>query len=109
MIKNIPNKIYLQIDDDIILDNDLDSIDFNELELSWCSEKINKNDIVYYRDQSTISVLEKLKGEIESESTFYLNSQQASIDIFVKTKIINLITKTIEELKKLRNCKLIGL
>ncbi len=43
-MKNIPNKIYLQIGEDCRKDDD-----FNELEVTWCKERINKNDIVYYR------------------------------------------------------------
>lgn len=42
-MKNVPKKIYLQIGDDCP-----DDLDFNELiGVSWCSDKINDNDIEY--------------------------------------------------------------
>ena len=44
-LTNIPNKIYLQIGE---FEDIKDEIDFNELEVSWCSERIFKSDIVYY-------------------------------------------------------------
>ena len=43
-MKNIPKKIYLQIDSDCQRD-----YDFNELYVTWCTERISKNDLVYYR------------------------------------------------------------
>ena len=43
-MKNLPKKIYLQIGEDCI------DKDFNNLvEVTWCANRINKNDIVYYR------------------------------------------------------------
>ncbi len=48
-MKNIPKKIYLQIDDDGETPED-----FSELyEVSWCADKINKNDIEYKRSKPT--------------------------------------------------------
>lgn len=49
-MKNIPNKIYLQIGEkaDITIDNSIN--DFNELfrgAITWSEDKINKNDIEY--------------------------------------------------------------
>lgn len=45
-MKNIPQKIYLQIGEDVsIKENDSD---FNDLAgVSWCADKINKTDIEY--------------------------------------------------------------
>jgi hypothetical protein len=43
-VKNIPNKIYLQIGEDCI-DEDFDKL----FEVTWCKDRINRNDIVYYR------------------------------------------------------------
>jgi hypothetical protein len=46
-MKNIPKKIYLQIGEYYI---DCIGEDFNKLEgVTWCANRINKNDIVYYR------------------------------------------------------------
>jgi len=42
-MKNIPKKIYLQIGE-VEKDDD-----FKELEVTWCSQRIHKNDIVYVR------------------------------------------------------------
>ncbi len=43
-MKNIPNKIYLQIGEDC------DSDDFKELtEVTWCEDSIDSNDIQYMR------------------------------------------------------------
>lgn len=44
-MKNIPNKIYLQIGDDTPK-----YIDFNDLdEVTWCADRISENDIEYIR------------------------------------------------------------
>ncbi len=48
-MKNIPDKIYLQIG------ADCDADDFNELSLEdidWCADQINDNDIEYVRKVS---------------------------------------------------------
>ena len=46
-MKNIPNKIYLQIGEKTDL---LYVEDFKELnEMTWCEDRINDTDIVYYR------------------------------------------------------------
>ena len=50
-MKNIPNKIYLQIGDNTPKD-----VDFNDLdEVTWCAERISKNDIEYVRVKNTDS------------------------------------------------------
>ena len=43
-MKNIPKRVYLQIGEDCPKD-----ADFNELSVTWCVDRINKNDIVYIR------------------------------------------------------------
>jgi hypothetical protein len=44
-MKNIPNKIYLQVGDE----DDLENVDFNELaDVSWCQDQIFDTDLVYY-------------------------------------------------------------
>lgn len=45
-MKNIPNKIYLQVDPD-----KEEPEFFDELNTTWCSDRINDNDIPYYRKQ----------------------------------------------------------
>lgn len=45
-MKNIPNKIYLQVDPE----NEKPEF-FVELGTTWCSDRINDNDIPYYRKQ----------------------------------------------------------
>lgn len=41
-MKNIPTTIYLQVDAD-----GLTPEDFNELQVTWCTERINENDLEY--------------------------------------------------------------
>lgn len=47
-MKNIPDKIYIQVGEEATRDDD-----FNKLEslggVTYCTERINKNDLVYYR------------------------------------------------------------
>ena len=44
-MKNIPNKIFLNLGEDLE-----DFEDFNELgEVTWCADKVNDNDIEYQR------------------------------------------------------------
>jgi hypothetical protein len=52
-IKNLPNKIYLQVGD--LQENEI--VDFNELtDVTWCEDKINDSDIEYYlQDKKTIA------------------------------------------------------
>lgn len=53
-MKNIPDKIYLQIGDDADLTIDNSVNDFNDLykgAITWNDERINKNDIEYERRQ----------------------------------------------------------
>ena len=44
-MKNIPNKIYLQVGDDIDLPDDFKSLEPKFV--TWCEDKINKNDLEF--------------------------------------------------------------
>ena len=47
-MKNIPKKIYLQVDSE-----DEKPEDFNDLrEVTWCEDRINKTDIEYVRKKN---------------------------------------------------------
>lgn len=46
-MKNLPEKIYLQIGEEADID---DNLDFNELVgVSWCSDKIEESDVEFVR------------------------------------------------------------
>lgn len=47
-MKNIPNKIYLQIGEETPKDADFKELD----EVTWCQDKINPNDIEYVRTKN---------------------------------------------------------
>lgn len=54
-MKNIPEKIYLQIGDDADVTFDGSIADFNDLfkgAISWSDERINENDIEYTLTQN---------------------------------------------------------
>jgi len=60
-MKNIPEKIYLQIGDDSDVTIGDEIPDFNELyhkAISWSSEQINSNDIEYILNKPTKSYTE---------------------------------------------------
>jgi hypothetical protein len=60
-MKNIPEKIYLQVDTE---DEELYN-DFEELqEVTWCQDKINDNDIEYIKND--------VVRNIERERNYYL-------------------------------------
>lgn len=50
-MKNIPDKIYLQIGADTPKDVDFKDLD----EVTWCADKISENDIEYVRVKNTDS------------------------------------------------------
>ena len=51
-MKNIPDKIYIQIGNDVTVN---DNFDFNELTgVSWCVDKIHKSDIIYVRKKKIV-------------------------------------------------------
>jgi hypothetical protein len=47
-MKNIPDKIYLQIGKDVEEDADFDNL-VGSADISWCEDRIYKNDIEYAR------------------------------------------------------------
>lgn len=66
-MENIPKKIYLQVDPE----NEKPE-DFNELgEVTWCRDKINNNDIPYYRHGNNnpldLLVIPKIAEEIDRQ------------------------------------------
>ena len=71
-MKNLPDKIYLQIGEDINIDS---NTDFNTLkEVTWCKDKINNNDIVYIRaDLKQLS--EETRKDFEKENCVTLNGE----------------------------------
>ena len=67
-MKNIPERIYLQIGD--LTDKDDKNIDFNELsDVCWCSEKIFKMDIEFIRKPDTVrKSIERIAKEANGRS-----------------------------------------
>jgi hypothetical protein len=54
-MKNIPDKIYLQINAGCdLVDN------FKELEVSWCSEKVYEDDLVYYSKEEVENLIKSI-------------------------------------------------
>ena len=55
-MENIPNKIYLQVGErcntNFITEQENDFKNF-EKEITWCRDRINKNDIVFYRKKTS--------------------------------------------------------
>lgn len=76
-MKNLPDKIYLQIGEDINIDS---SIDFNCLsEVTWCKDKINDNDIVYIRaDQQQLS--EETRKDFEKDKIKFSIRTKEDVD-----------------------------
>ncbi len=53
-MKNLPEKLYLQIGEEAD-----ESVDFNDLYgVSWCDDQIHENDVVYIREDLVIKMLE---------------------------------------------------
>lgn len=60
-MKNIPEKIYLQVDADGELPED-----FNEChEVSWCTDNIYETDLIYFSEEAIL----KAANEIEMSTT----------------------------------------
>lgn len=56
-MKNIPNKIYLQINPERE-----DITDFKELrEVTWCKDRINENDLEYILNKKTGNETRRIK------------------------------------------------
>ena len=62
-MKNIPNKIYLNLGDDFTA-KEFKEADFNDAsEVTWCKDRIDKDDLVYYRKTSKKQLKKKVKHE----------------------------------------------
>ncbi|MCK5614475.1 hypothetical protein KAR91_72090 [Candidatus Pacearchaeota archaeon] len=65
-IKNIPDKIYLQVDPDewIADDEEPTEVDFHALatehEVTWCEDCINNSDVAYLKEELTLKVADAL-------------------------------------------------
>ena len=75
MIKNLPKKIYLNIDSD-------EECDFNELhEVTWSDEPIGENDVEY--DIYTLRTeIEKLRDEKKNGLNLWKNYRAEKVDDF---------------------------
>lgn len=60
---NQPKQIYLQIGEDTILESESD---FKELEVTWCTEKINENDIKYISETYVNELIQEKDKTIAS-------------------------------------------
>lgn len=67
-IKNLPEKIYLQIGEDCT-DTDWNDI-YPGNEISWCTDKIYPNDVVYVLDKrrSQNNLTKKVKEQNENHT-----------------------------------------
>lgn len=87
-MKGIPEKIYLQLGEDIEgVEN------FKELEVSWCSDRINKTDIAYVRDKQSSPIevvdIDKLKEDYykqDNNRPFIFDWLKANGYTIIKTK-----------------------
>lgn len=69
-IKNLPEKIYLNLGDGC-----LDDTDFHALsEVTWSEDKATDNDVEYIRKSEWISVDERLPDEHEEVLTYTINA-----------------------------------
>lgn len=97
-MKNIPNKIYLQVDPE-----KENPEFFGELETTWCSDRINDNDIPYYRKQVktepdvNVQVAEETLKEIlemiRREFLFATENYPEQYHSMVRTKIERLVVE----------------
>ncbi len=59
-MKNIPNRIYLQIGEDSTQDDDFEKIALDG-SVSWCSDRVNDSDIEYVRAKQGTKKAVKIK------------------------------------------------
>ncbi len=59
-MKNIPNKIYLQIGEETPKDADFEELD----EVTWCADKINPNDFEYVKMDKVINPKPHIKENV---------------------------------------------
>ena len=85
---NIPKTIYLQIREDCPTD---DSEDFNTLAgVSWCSERINENDIEYALKVSDedLYILKQIRNYFgENDAAVFNHSAFSVIDRIIKSQL----------------------
>lgn len=75
--KNTPNRIYLNVGEDI------DGADFNELAgVSWCTDKINPDDIEYYNSSDVAPLLEALESHLTNDSHESLTILEQTLTAF---------------------------
>jgi len=109
-MKGIPNKIYLQVDPD----NEKPEF-FGELEgITWSVNKINKNDVSYYRKDNNVKpvcdwlTMEELKI-LESELRVADPTLNKMLTKKQEDKLFDtynkLIDKLAEEILRRENCK----
>lgn len=84
-MKNIPHKIYLQTG----LENNAEMCDdFNELDgISWCADKIYKDDLQYISVDFIFSRIKELETEYYSENSISIRMNIASKIEELKTLI----------------------
>lgn len=67
---NTPEVIYLQTCGECH-DNDCEKCNFDELaEVTWCKDRINDNDVAYFREESVKQYLRHLIDEINKDYSF---------------------------------------
>lgn len=90
-MKNIPNKIYLQVGEDTTKEDD-----FNDLEVSWCDDKIHDTDIEYV-------LYERLRKQIEARDEYIKEIEGRLLDDgyakFAITTLKEAITQADKEAK----------
>lgn len=78
-MKNIPNKIYLNLGDDFTA-KEFKEADFNDAsEVSWCKDRIDKNDLVYYRKPFIDKAIAEIKQEMKKCEITNPDEQQLSV------------------------------
>ena len=79
-----PKIIYLQIGDEADI-SEFKEGDFETNAISWCWERIFKNDIEYMRKQSIIGMIDEIMGR--DIKTWYSNDEMFEILLELKQKI----------------------
>lgn len=100
-MKNIPNRIYLNID---IGNENPKDIDFKDLSgISWCSDRINSNDLVYYSKDFIIGLLSARIKETEEKIKTSQRMKQLNKALNFKRNADIDITKNKAVIKELKS------
>lgn len=100
-MKNLPNSIYLNID---IGNENPKDIDFNELSgISWCEDRVNTDDLVYYSRDFIISLLSARIKETEEKIKTSQRMKQLNKALDFKRNADIDITKNKSVLKELKS------